>query len=118
MRIFFAILLLSIVSIPDCLAQKKRQMPEMTFPPELPDSLHAMLNKQYRKGFDLYMASCNGCHSSGGQAIPVFSSSQLGNYQMRTSKGHMGEITERKVSEGELSLIVTFLSQIKQSQKD
>lgn len=95
------------------MAQKNRAMPEMTYPPDLPDSLHAALDKQYQKGFNLYQLSCAKCHSPGSKPIPEFTSSQLSNYQMRSSKGHLAELSERKVSEGELAMIITFLSQIK-----
>lgn len=98
-------------------AQKKKLMPEMKFPKDLPDSLHHILYKQYELGFKLYTLNCSRCHSPGEKEIPRFTDSQLANYQMRTSKGHVGKLSDRQVPDAELSLILTFLQNIKRKEE-
>jgi cytochrome c5 len=93
--------------------QKKTQMPPIQYPADLPDTLKPFFLKQYQQGYTLYTLSCAKCHSPGNKPIPVFTDSQLMNYQMRVSKGHKGVLTERQLSEGELALVITFLNSMK-----
>ena len=67
---------------------------------------------QCERGKDLFNIYCASCHNTGKykNIIPDFNSSQLSSYVIRLSNSkHDGTLTEEKIPDEELDLIITFL---------
>jgi mono/diheme cytochrome c family protein len=65
------------------------------------------------KGYNLYVLNCAACHNDtvkGKAVIPDFTYQQLENYEIRfLNEQHIIQLDERKLSQEELSFILTFL---------
>ena len=67
---------------------------------------------QCERGKELFSLYCASCHNQGKykNIIPDFNSSQLSSYVIRLSNSkHDGTLTEEKIPDEELDLIITFL---------
>ncbi len=67
---------------------------------------------QCERGKGLFNIYCASCHNTGKnkEVIPDFNSSQLSSYVIRLSNTkHDGTLTEEKIPDEELDLIITFL---------
>lgn len=83
--------------------------------PELmADSLKKVTKVQCETGLALYRENCSRCHTDtvkGREVIPDFSSDQLSNYEFRfANRKHEEQLSEAKLTQDELVLIITFLS--------
>jgi hypothetical protein len=83
------------------------------FPATMSEPVKAEYITQFNKGHILYGINCSGCHNEtvrGRQVIPDFTAEQLAGYEMRIGNAqHLENLTEDKMTEDELVLIMTFL---------
>jgi cytochrome c553 len=93
------------------LKYKKNDPPEPNIPVGLDHSARAAFVEQYEQGYRLYAFHCARCHgpNSNHPAADSFTDAQLANYTLRGSGEHMPVFRNSAITEGELSLIVTFL---------
>ncbi len=84
------------------------------------DSAKKIFEKQFKQGHILYDISCAGCHTvteGKKQIIPDFSLPQLMDYEMRIYPEHAEELPDTRITDVELTKIITFLRYKKKSGK-
>lgn len=91
--------------------RKSPSPPEPFIPAGLEASARNEFKKQYVQGYELYLMHCAKCHGpSHSKSTPdVFTDTQLLNYNLRNSDTHMAVFQRATITDGELSLVMTYL---------
>jgi len=104
------IISVGLICIAACSAKKKVLY---EFPESMSDAVKSEYITQFNKGKILYELNCAKCHTTkkrGKEIIPDFNPDQLANYELRFANSqHEENLTESKMTEDELVLVITFL---------
>lgn len=105
---------IALIIIFEMCGAKKTATVQYNFPPMMNDTIRKVTQEQCDKGLVLFRLNCSKCHADtvkGKEVIPSFSSEQLSNYEFRfRNKKHEDNLTESKLSQDELIMIITFLT--------
>lgn len=91
--------------------RKSPSLPEPNIPAGLEASARNEFKKQYVQGYELYLMHCAKCHgpSDSKPVYDSFTEAQLLNYNLRNSTTHTPVFRNATITEGELSLVMTYL---------
>lgn len=88
-----------------------------SFPAEMPEYVKKDNEARCKEGYRLYAKNCAMCHSQfkrKKEIIPQFTVGQISTYQFRLANNmHSDSLREERVSDEELTYIITFLTYYK-----